>query len=442
MMGLAMDGEIHHPLAYARIQQGWTKAELARRIQQAAAARGLRSGADRQRTWKWETGRAIPDRESQVLLADVFGVAVDDLERHGWPGWLPGREDPLPLGPSYTVQALREALRTAMDRRNFMTYGALALTGLAAQWATLEPGRLTTALAGKSTDIKLVDWLEETTASLSTMPTEQRQHTARLLDAQLETVTDLIEHSRYTTRLGLRLHALAATLGATCGWYAFDQGQHAAAGRLWAAALQSAHVAGDRDFGAGVLSDVAYQATWLNSPQLACDLLAHALSRATHPTARSLLHLRRARAFAAMNSESACQRELAMAERDLQAQSNDPSPAWRGWMSPADLMVDSGQCALDLGRTGEAQSRISEGIALLPRSRDKTRGIFLTYQARSFLQSGNVEEAAAAASESLELATRIGAERSVLLLRNLTPAFTPHRKIAPVESFMDELRAS
>ncbi|WP_370106355.1 helix-turn-helix transcriptional regulator [Streptacidiphilus sp. BW17] len=437
-----MDGAIHHPLAYARIQQGWTKAELARRVRQAAVVRGLRSGVDRQRTWKWETGRAVPDRESQVLLAAVFGVDVNDVERHGWPDWLPGRDEPLPLGAPYTVQALREALRTAMDRRNFMTLGALALTGLAAQWATLEPGRLTTALAGKSTDATLVDWLEKTTAGLSTMPTEQRQYTARLLDAHLETVTDLIEHSRYTTRTGLRLHALAATLGTTCGWYRFDQGQHSAAGRFWTGALQSSHAAGDRDFGAGVISDFAYQAIWLNSPQLAGDLLGLALSRATHPTARSLLHLRRARAFAAMHSAAACQRELTAAERDLDVSASDPAPAWCGWMSPADLMVDSGQCFLDLGRTGEAQNRIREGIALLPRSRDKTRGIFLTYQARSLLQSGDVEEAAVAAGESLELANRIGAERSVSLLRDLSPQFTRHTKVGRVGSLMEDLRAS
>ncbi|WP_285740879.1 hypothetical protein [Kitasatospora phosalacinea] len=60
-------------------------------------------------------------------------------------------------------------------------------------------------------------------------------------------------------------------------------------------------------------------------------------------------------------------------------------------MSPADLAVDSGQCLLDLGRPAEASTRIAEGMALLPGTHDKTCGIFLTYQAKAFLQSSDTE---------------------------------------------------
>ncbi|MEV6130589.1 hypothetical protein AB0M05_27730 [Streptomyces violaceusniger] len=87
-------------------------------------------------------------------------------------------------------------------------------------------------------------------------------------------------------------------------------------------------------------------------------------------------------------------------------------------MSTADLAVDSGQCLLDLGDTRRAHQLIREGQALLPRSRDKTRGVFLAYQAKSHISLGEPELAAAAAFESLQLAERIGAPRCEQLIRD------------------------
>jgi plasmid stabilization system protein ParE len=238
------------------------------------------------------------------------------------------------------------------------------------------------------------------------------------------------------------LHLLAASLATTCGWYRFDQGQHWTAGKLWGAALQFAHAGGDRDHGAGVLSDFAYQANWLGAPRTSVDQLGHALSGTRHPTARALLFLRRARAHAALGERSACYRDLADAEAALAVESVDPAPGWCAWMGPADLAVDSGQCLLDLGRTGEAHARFAEGMALLPRARDKTRGIFLTYQAKGYLQSRDVEQALAVTGESLELAARIGAPRCVALVRGLAPAFRPYRRVDGVPEFLERLRVA
>ncbi|AXG82360.1 XRE family transcriptional regulator [Streptomyces paludis] len=328
-----------------------------------------------------------------------------------------------------------------MDRRNFMTLSAVSLAGLASQWARIEPDRLTTALNGKRVDGELINWLEDTSAKLTALPTEQRQHTARLMDAHLATVTDLIEEGRYSEPTGQRLHILAASLATTCGWHRFDQSRHSAAGRLWTSALHSAHAAGARDFGAGVLSDFAYQSNWLGKPSISLNLLGDALSRTEHPTARSLLFLRRARAHAALGERSGCYRDLTAAEAELSATPSDPAPGWCAWMSPADLAVDSGQCMLDLGQTDLALARITEGMSLLPRARDKTRGIFLTYEARNLLKARQVEQALAVTNESPDLAARIGAERCVSLVRDLAPAFKPYQRVDGVPELLERLRA-
>lgn len=420
-----------------------TQVDLAAAVRRAAQARGLRSGADKQRIRKWELD-VTPDPESQAYLATVFDVPAETVTALGWPHWLPGATDaaPLPLGSHSTVPALREALDNAMDRRAFLTYSGTALAALALDWATTDPAGLTAALDGKPVDADLVTWLEETSAKLTALPTEQRQFTAALLDAHLATVTDLIDTGRYTTALGLRLHSLSSSLAQTVGWHRFDQGRHAAAGHFWHSALHSAHAAGDHDMGAGVLSDFAYQATWRGDPHTAVGILQRALTRARHPAARSLLHLRLARAQASLGDATDCRRSLTAAENDLDGISDNPLPAWCAWMSAADLAVDSGQCLLDLGQTTRAHQLIGEGLALLPAARSKTRAVFLTYEAASHLQLGQPDLAAAAARESLSLATKIGAPRCVQMVKNLAPGFAPYTTAQGVPELITLARAS
>ncbi|WP_244188870.1 helix-turn-helix transcriptional regulator [Streptomyces yokosukanensis] len=436
-----MDDLIRHPIAHARIERGWSQPELARRVRRAALRRGFRSGVDRQRIWNWENNRATPDDDSQMLLADVFEIDQSLATTLGWPHWLPGRDSSIPLGPNSTVPALREALRTSMDRRTFLTYSSAALVGLAHQWASTEPQTLAAALDGKPVDAELVDLLEATGQKLTGLITEQRQHTRTLLDAHLTTVTDLIEGGNYTQPVGQRLHTLAARMSSTVGWHRFDQGKHAAASRFWHGALHSAHASGDRDLGAGIMSDLAYQATWLKDPKTAAQILDSAVLRTEHPTARSLLHLRLARAQAALGEAYTCRRSLATAEQELARTAGEP-PAWCSWMSPADLLVDSGQCLLDLGEPERARELIEEGTALLPGARDKTRAVFLSYEAGSLLRAGDADQAAAAAMQSLTLAKKIGAPRCVALVRDLTPGFKRYAGADGVNDLLERVRAS
>lgn len=111
-------------------------------------------------------------------------------------------------------------------------------------------------------------------------------------------------------------------------------------------------------------------------------------------------------------------------------------------MSPADLLVDSGQCLLDLGQPERAHQLIDEGMTLLPSAREKTRAVFLTYEAGSFLRAGEAEHAAAAATESLTLANKIGAPRCVTLVRDLIPSFRKYTRAEGVDELLEHARAS
>ncbi|MEU9979319.1 helix-turn-helix transcriptional regulator [Streptomyces sp. NPDC051014] len=428
-----------HPLALARTARGMTQVQLAGEIRRAAERRGLRSGTTKQRVYKWETEGVTPDADSQTYIAEAFGWPADTVRPGHWPNWLPVTVDAVvPLGPHSSVPALREALRTAMERRTFLTISAAALSTLAADWAGGSYAALAQAHDGKPVSGELVAFLEDSTQHLAGLPTEQRQHLPALLDAHLLTVTDLLDHGSCAPAVRTRLHVLAASLSQTVAWHKFDLGSHTLASQFWIAGLHNAREAGEHDMGAGLLGDLAYQASWRGDYTTAAGVLQHALTRAENPAARCLLQLRLARALAARHDRTergAILRALTAAEQHLSNAGTD-RPAWCAWVSEADLAVDSGQALLDLGDTRRAHQLITEGEHLLPAARDKTRGVFLTYRAASHLDQGEPEAAAAAAAQALLLARRIGAPRCVQLVNGLLPRFRSHTRAEGVPELL------
>ncbi|MGI3204623.1 XRE family transcriptional regulator [Streptomyces sp. GLT-R25] len=284
-----MDETTRHPLVVARCAAGMTMEEFVSAIHAAASRRNLRSGIDDARVRKWHRG-VIPNDESQIYVAEALGWPADIVRANDWPNWLPLTADGVvPLGPHSSVPALREALRTAMDRRTLFTISGATLSALAADWAAGPTSALAQACDGKPIGDDFVTFLESTVEYLTGLATEQRQHAPALLDAHLSTVTELLERGRYTPALGLRLHTLAASLSQTVAWHSFDLGRHTTASQNWIAGLHNAHAAGDHDLGAGLLGDLAYQAAWRGDHTTAASILHHALTRAQNPAARCLL---------------------------------------------------------------------------------------------------------------------------------------------------------
>ncbi|MFF1405132.1 XRE family transcriptional regulator [Streptomyces sp. NPDC058294] len=426
-----MNDRALHPLTRVRQAYGLSQEQLAAGVRAAAARRGLRSGTDASRIRKWERG-IRPDEHSQTYLAEVLGLPADIIDGP-WPGWLPmTATGVVPLGPHATVPALREALRT-VDRRTFLTVSSTALTTLTADWARASTARAATISRGVDED--LVDVLQATAQQLTTANPLHHPHTSRLLREHLATVTDLLDTGHHTPTTRHRLHTLAADIAHTLAWRRFDNGDNSHAAQYWIAALHNSHATGDTDRGAGIISDLAYQATWQGDHTLAKQLLTHALTRATHPAARSLLHLRLARTHAARGEHQPALRALAAAEKHL-GQTTGDHPTWCAWLSDADLAVDSGQTLLDLGDTAHAHQLITEGERLLPPGRTKTKGVFLAYRAASYLDLKEPEPAAAAATQSLLLARSTAAPRCVRLIDDLLPHFQPYTEAQGVTELL------
>jgi transcriptional regulator with XRE-family HTH domain len=405
-----------HPLAHLRRQHNWSMADLAHLLRAQAQARGLRSGIDRNRVWRWENG-TTPNEESQSLLAGLLDVPIVVTERLRWPDWLPAFEQPRPFSPSGSRAALREVQVTRMDRRSFLVLSSSTLVELAADWARIEPRHLDQALGGRQgVDTELLEWLERRSVELRTMSSGPHAHVASLIDAHLHTTVDLIAQDRYAPEAGRRLHAVAADLAHVAGWLRFDADRHADAQRHWQAAVHAAHQARDRDLAAVALSDLAYQATWLSRPADAVRILEHARSRTRAPAARSLLDVRRARACAVLQDRSGTQRALASAEAELERVRPQSTPPVVSWMSVADVNADAGRCWLDLGDPARAGTAIGAGLCELDPRRARSKAVFLTYRAEGALRSRDAAAAAADARAALDTALGSGAARCVDLV--------------------------
>jgi transcriptional regulator with XRE-family HTH domain len=433
-----------HPLTYVREQRGWSMERLARELQAAARRRGMILTPSRDRIYKWESGRvAAPDADYQMLLADVLGVPQDLVETLAWPWWLPAFDTPHDFSARGTRAALREVLVVLQhpDRRAFLALSTGALVCVAQQWAAIEPERVATALDGRRVDGTLVAWLESRTDELRALTNTNAPECTDLVHALLRTTIGLIDHAVYDHPTERRLHQVAASAAQCAGWLHFDQGEYAAAQRHWSAALHAAHAAHNRDLGAGILTDFAYFATWLDHPATAVSVLEHAHSRTASPAARALLHLRRAGALAMLGDRTATSRALVAAEQDLERAQPATTPPWAGWMSPADLTIDAGRCWLTLGQPHRAEQSLTDGIHMLAPSRQRTRSLALAYRAESALARRDLDAAATDARSALDTALATQASRCIKLVNDAAARITPHTSHPAVRDLQAHITA-
>jgi transcriptional regulator with XRE-family HTH domain len=166
--GVTEDRFEQHPLTHVRHRNGWSMDDLARLLTLAAHRRGMICRPGRDRIYKWESRRATPSEDYQMLLADVLHIPDAHRALHPWPWWLPAYDTPHPFTARGSRAALTEVLVALEhpDRRAFLAFTTAALAGTAAQWAAAEPARLADALNGRRVDAALLAWLDHRTTEL------------------------------------------------------------------------------------------------------------------------------------------------------------------------------------------------------------------------------------------------------------------------------------
>lgn len=428
-----------HPLTFVRAQRGWSYQKLARVV--AKRARDLGEGnmaAERQKVWRWEHRGVVPDRVTQLALATELGVPTDRLDSHPWPTWLPTGDNVrtnYPWSQAGSLTSLTDVVEDAVtDRRGFLTISGSGVTILAEEWLGLEPAHLEGALNGGLVDEQIVQRIVHSIPGLRVMDDRLGGASVRrLVDAELGVVTELLSRGRYSEQISRELYLVAAELARFAGWVSFDAGYLTAAQRYWVAALHSAHAGGDRLLGANVLKNLSLQCIDVARPLEASRLAEAAVQAAGRVGGRigAMLHLRKARAHAALGDQVACLREISVAEADFD-QTRSQEPDWAYYFDEAEFQAQIGCCYIDLGHLLSADGWLSQALAIHPVEKLRDRTTYLLRRAGVQIDLGDIDAGCALAAQAVPLLAVTRSRRNARRAEDIRIRLRQHASVPAV----------
>jgi tetratricopeptide (TPR) repeat protein len=250
----------------------------------------------------------------------------------------------------------------------------------------------------------------------------------------------LLLRGRYGDAVGRELFAAAAELTGMAAFMSYDIGDHGAAQRAFIQALRLSKAAGDRLHGAHILANLATQAIFLGLPGEAVRLARAAVEGAgRRPCAMvaARLHATAANAHALAGDRYGFAKAIARAQRALE-RADAIGPDWARYFSPAHLAGAAMRSLLDLGRPGEALGYQQQALDLGPANM-RTRALHTALTATAHARAGHIDQAALLAVQALQLARRIRSRRVTARITLLANVLLPHRPVAEVSVFLDQL---
>ncbi|MGH3885463.1 MAG: hypothetical protein ACRDSZ_02660, partial [Pseudonocardiaceae bacterium] len=319
----------------------------------------------------------------------------------------------------------------------FMAVGGSALTQLAWTAVNTEPARLAAALNGGQVGATLIGQVEETIPRLRQLDDRQGGGGANLsyVHAQFQAVGQLLQTAGHGGQVTRRLLVALAELGQLAGWMAADAERHGLAQRHYLTALRAAHNAGDKAFGANVLSAMAFHAA---SREEAADAIslgtaAVEMARRGPVTVQALVTSRLAYGYALVGDAERFHAAYGRA-RELSEHPTGHRPRWAYFVSPQLIDAAGGYYQVSLGMACSRNSRrhLDNAVTLLTPAATATPDY--PYQ-RDALLSGTGLALAHLGRGELEQACEIGR----IALRRLPQVNSP-LCLASLGRLADELR--
>jgi tetratricopeptide (TPR) repeat protein len=167
----------------------------------------------------------------------------------------------------------------------------------------------------------------------------------------------------------------------------------------------------------------------------------HQASAAT----QALLQERIAWAHARAGELREAQRALGDAELAYERRNPGEDPPWVYWLNRDEIDVMAGRCYTELNRPRWAEPLLRNVLDRYDEDRVRENLLYTSWLAESYVQTGDIEQAAAEATRALILSTRVNSSRSrqrVQFLRRRL-ARTPHaRSVQDFEELYRELEVS
>jgi transcriptional regulator with XRE-family HTH domain/tetratricopeptide (TPR) repeat protein len=239
---------------------------------------------------------------------------------------------------------------------------------------------------------------------------------------------------------------LAAEFLELAGYQAIDSGLGGGAQHYYQRALRSAANAGDVAYGGYLVAvNLGHLALHCGHPRVALEWASAAESKvgtAASPATRAAIAAVAARAQARLGREKESTTLLLRAEALVEAAVPDGEPGWIGYFNRAYLADEIAHCLHDLGRAPAARSEAESALEGVGASHVRRLAIDTTLIASTWLRSGDLERACAAAREAVGYAARTSSGRCRLRITDLLADLGAHAAepcVAELHEFVHEV---
>jgi hypothetical protein len=240
---------------------------------------------------------------------------------------------------------------------------------------------------------------------------------------------------------GLARSRLAAQFLELAGYQAVDSGAPGLAQDMYQRALAAAAASGDPAYGGYLVAvSLGHLALHCGDPETALAWARRAegvLGTSASPGTRAAVTAVSARALARMGREAETTRALLACERLLDKSSASDEPRWIAYFNRAYLADEVAHCLHDLGRAPAARSAAENALEGVGVSRVRRLAIDATLLASSWLRSGDVEQACAAAADGVRYTARTSSGRCRARIRELLSDLSPYRDVSCVRELED-----
>ncbi len=366
-------------------EQSLSLTEVARRVDNVAAAEGQHPETSKQQVHRWRRGPQVPQPQTVRWLAAALNHPVKDFavaaERQrqlqstralGPPGADLFEEDGNAAEPEAGVEPwhLARALELSSVGAASLDAIELAVADFARSYPSMPPSTLLNPVASHYRDV------------------------SRLLEGPLP-----VAHRR-------RLVVVAGVLAGLAGNLAFDLKQQPRAEAYFTVALQAAREAESADLGAWTLAMRSIMLAYDGDSAGALALIQQGqmfAGQVVTVTRRAWLAAMEAKAHAGLGDARACSEALGRATDAIEHTGSPKNRLGTDFFDMPRLLAFKGTCALMLRQPKAAQAALAEGLAL--RSATDVKGCSLARLdlAAAHVQEHELEQAHATALEALSI---------------------------------------
>jgi hypothetical protein len=326
-----------------------------------------------------------------------------------------------------------------VQRREFLTASAAAVGALAAppQFACLAAGRRIGADVPE-TLVRRLSRLRRLDCYLG------GSDTYRGYAAELEATKTLTREAACTGQIHQQLLAIISEQAQQAGWAAFDAGWQQTARAWYRESMDAARAAGSKALEGNALALLAYQNLTTGAPAAGlAEASCQAAGPGTPPSVRALLHQRRAWVIAQDATEpDAVRKALDIAGAALAERDPGHAPDWAAWADHTELQIMTGRCLTRLGQPLAAIPVLHGALDGFDDTQARDKALYMSWLAEAYLDAGEIDTAAAVASNVFALSADVASARPADRLRVIVGRLASHAAIPAVTALLDQVSSA